>query len=418
MKTSRIVPFLFLFVLFTSGICAQDKPGDGIRFFEGTYAALLQEAQRQQKMVFIDVYTDWCGPCKQMDRQIFPLKVVGDKYNPLFLCYKLNAEKGEGIALAKKFNIEAYPSFLYLDNNGHLVHKVVGEGAADVFNSHADKAIALLADKNQPARLEAAFNAGNRTPEFLRTYISSKTRLRIDNTQLLDELLKVLPANETKKESTLVFIGQQMIGTKTKALPLLMSNYDRLSASSQAAIRQHLYDQISENALLAAITEKELPEIKQLLGYINQLGVTGKQATRINRINLIYAGMAKDIGLLKKSGYAMVGHLMDIPVDSIHAEDARRYQQLMAPFLSGEKDSTKMPGFQEEKTYIVNIYSREIYNWLFTAATAFSATLPPTDKALEDALQWALRAEQLIPGIKANAEVIAKLRGNVAAAGK
>jgi len=413
MKTSSIISLLLFF--FTSRMNAQDKPGAGIRFFEGSYAALLQEAQRQQKMVFIDVYTDWCGPCKQMDQQVFPLKAVGDKYNPLFISYKLNAEKGEGVALAKKFNIGAYPSFLYLDNNGHLVHKVIGEGAAEVFNSHADKATALLTDKNQPAKLEAAFNAGDRSPGFLRTYISSKARLNMDNTLLMDEWLKVLPANEQRKESTLVFIGQQMIGTQTRAFPLLMDHYDQLSESSKAAIRQHLYDQIAERALPAAIGEKKLAEIKRLLGYVSQLHITAKQAAHINRINLIYAGMAKDTGLLKRSGYTMVGNSMEIAVDSIHAEDARRYQQLMAPFLNGEKDSTKIPGFQEEKFYIINIYSREIYMKLFTAATAFSETLAPTDKALKDALQWALRAEQLMPGVKANTTLITKLRGVVAA---
>lgn len=414
MKTSPIISLSLLLFFFTSRVNAQDKPGTGICFFEGSYAALLQEAQRQQKMVFIDVYTDWCGPCKQMDQQVFPLKAVGDKYNPLFISYKLNAEKGEGVALAKKFNIGAYPSFLYLDNNGYLVHKVAGEGPAEVFNTHADKATTLLADKNRPSRLEAAFNAGDRSPGFLRTYISSKARLNMDNTLLLDELLKVLPANEQHKESTLVFIGEQMIGTKTRALPLLMSRYDQLSESSRAAIRQHLYDQLAERAIPAAIGEKKLAEIKQLLGYVNQLDITTKQAAHINRINLIYAGMAKDTVLLKKSGYTMVGNSMEIAVDSIHAEDARRYQQLMAPFLSGEKDSTKVPGFQEEKPYIVNIYSREIHMKLFTAATAFSETLAPTDKALKDALQWALRAEQLIPGVKANATLITKLQEAVA----
>jgi thiol-disulfide isomerase/thioredoxin len=416
MKTSLVIIILCLAQYLTF---SQTPPEAGIHFFSGSYAELLQAAKQQHKMIFIDVYTDWCGPCKGMDKNIFPLKEVGDKYNPLFINYKLNAEKGEGIALAKKFNIGAYPSFLYLNSSGYLVHKVVGEGTATVFNGHVDKALELAADKNQLANLEAAFSEGNRQPDFLRTYISRKATLGIDNSQAFDEWIKVTPPEDLKKEENLVFIGQQLTGTQTSALVYLMDHYDGLSDTSKAAIKPRLYDQIAENAIPVAIRDRRPLEIKQLTSYVQQLGTLNEQQTgRMNRLDLIYAGMVKNAALLKTSGYTMVANLMSISLDSIHAEDTRRYERLAASFLKNEKDSARIAAFQEEKPYIINIFSREVYSKLFTAASAFSTTLENRDKALEDALKWAVRAQQLIPGVKETAELITTLKTNIAAGAK
>ena len=412
MKTSLVVTILCFLQCLT---LAQTPPGPGMQFFSGSYAELLQAAKQQHKMIFIDVYTDWCGPCLAMDQNIFPLKEVGDKYNPLFLNYKLNAEKGAGIALARQFNITAYPSFLYLNPNGYLIHKVIGEGTAAVFNEHVDKVLELATDKNQLGNLEAAFNEGNRQPEFLRTYISRKAALAIDNGQAFDEWLKVMPPEALKKEDNLVFIGQQLSGTQTSALIFLMDHYNGLSEAAKTAIKQRLYNQIAEEGIPIAIRDKRLLELQQLISYVQQLGtLTEQQAAHMTRIDLIYAGLVKNITLLKKAGYTMVGNLMNISIDSIHAEDARRYRQIRESFLQSEKDTAKIAAFGDEKAFIINVFSKEIYSQLFTAASSFNCTLDRSDKALEDALQWAIRAQQLIPGLKETTALIHQLKSKIA----
>ena len=82
----------------------------GIDFQKGRYAEVLEMAKKQNKLVFIDIYTSWCGPCKHMADNVFPQAKVGEYYNAHFLNLQLDAEKSEdGKMVAKTFGVSAYP---------------------------------------------------------------------------------------------------------------------------------------------------------------------------------------------------------------------------------------------------------------------------------------------------------------------
>jgi thioredoxin-related protein len=83
-------------------------PGLGqaqIVFFEGTWQEVLQEAQKQKKGIFVDVYTTWCAPCKWLDKEVFSQASVGDFFKQHFISYKIDAEKGQGPALCKQWYV-------------------------------------------------------------------------------------------------------------------------------------------------------------------------------------------------------------------------------------------------------------------------------------------------------------------------
>ncbi|MCU4156730.1 redoxin domain-containing protein [Carboxylicivirga sp. A043] len=105
----------------TSGMMAQ-----GIRFEHGDWAQVKAKAKAAEKIIFIDFYTTWCGPCKNLSNNVFPQKQVGDFYNAHFISYKVDAEKGEGRELAKKFGVKAYPTLVFANANGEFVHQAVG----------------------------------------------------------------------------------------------------------------------------------------------------------------------------------------------------------------------------------------------------------------------------------------------------
>ena len=97
------------------------------------YEEALKKAGKEGKMVFMDCYTVWCGPCKMMNERVFTQKVVGDYFKKHFIPLKVDMEKGEGIALRKKFDVNAFPTMFILDAEGNIVGKLQGARDTDIF---------------------------------------------------------------------------------------------------------------------------------------------------------------------------------------------------------------------------------------------------------------------------------------------
>lgn len=140
----------------------------GIDFFHGSFAEAKQKAAAEKKLIFIDAYTTWCGPCKKMAKDVFPQESVGKYFNAQFVNMKIDMEKGEGPELAQKYAVNAYPTYLFLDANGEVVHKALGYIPAGEFVQAATDAT----DPNkQSSRLDKQYEAGERSPEFLKKYM-------------------------------------------------------------------------------------------------------------------------------------------------------------------------------------------------------------------------------------------------------
>lgn len=137
----------------------------GIKFEDSNFASILAKAKKEKKLVFIDAYASWCGPCKLMVKNIFPLQSVGDYYNSHFINAKIDMEKGEGIELAKKYNVKAFPTYLFIDGNGEAVHRTLGYVEEKDFIQFAKDA----EDPNKRlTSLKQQFEKGEKDPEFLK----------------------------------------------------------------------------------------------------------------------------------------------------------------------------------------------------------------------------------------------------------
>lgn len=140
----------------------------GITMFEGSWSDVVAEAQRTGKPIYLDAYASWCGPCKMLKRDVFPDAEVGAFYNANFINYSLDMEKGEGVELARRFGVSAYPTHLYFDANGNLTHRAVGANVMPAFRDEFIKWGKSARDPNTQlyTRLKR-FNAGERDAEFL-----------------------------------------------------------------------------------------------------------------------------------------------------------------------------------------------------------------------------------------------------------
>lgn len=106
--------------------CQQQILAQGVHFMGGPLKEVLSKAKVEKKLVFIDCYTSWCGPCARMTREIFPQKVCGDYFNDIFVSTKFDMEKGEGAELQKTFKCISYPTFVILNADGKEVARLSG----------------------------------------------------------------------------------------------------------------------------------------------------------------------------------------------------------------------------------------------------------------------------------------------------
>jgi len=89
---------------------------------------VLEKAKEEDKLIFVDFYTTWCLPCKMMDEDVFTDKNVANYMNQHFINYKVDAERGGGPNLALIYQVNVFPTLLFLDADGQVL--VRKEGAA------------------------------------------------------------------------------------------------------------------------------------------------------------------------------------------------------------------------------------------------------------------------------------------------
>ncbi|WP_070137857.1 thioredoxin family protein [Crocinitomix algicola] len=110
-----------------SVILIENESEPRINFFEGDWNAALVKAKKEGKLIFVDAYASWCGPCKMMDRKTFNDEAVAQFFNAKFINYKMDMEKHpEGARLAKKYNLTLYPTLYFLDHNEEIIHYALG----------------------------------------------------------------------------------------------------------------------------------------------------------------------------------------------------------------------------------------------------------------------------------------------------
>ncbi|NNF20813.1 MAG: thioredoxin fold domain-containing protein, partial [Saprospiraceae bacterium] len=91
-----------------------------------------------------DIYTDWCLPCKMMDEEVFSDKELGKYYRDNFICYKVDAEKANGPDLVFLYDVQVYPTLLFLDHNGRVLIRKKGAAFQSEMYDLADEAMSLF----------------------------------------------------------------------------------------------------------------------------------------------------------------------------------------------------------------------------------------------------------------------------------
>ena len=211
----------FLLGIFTLSVSAQ-----GIVFEQNKdLNTALSKAKAENKLVFIDAYAEWCGPCKVMARDIFPLKEVGDFFNVHFVNLKLDMEAKENLEIAKKYEVKAYPSYLFLNANGELVHKGLGSMPADKFIEVAK----VAADsENNFSALSNKIKNGDRSFTTIKKYLEQNP---YDNSNgaLVDSYFQTLSEHQIYTEENWEMFNQFVNDNESESFRYFIENRDKIA---------------------------------------------------------------------------------------------------------------------------------------------------------------------------------------------
>lgn len=164
---------LTIALFFSFSFYAQEQKG--VKWEEGTLQDALRKAagdKKGAKLVFLDCYTTWCGPCKYMANTVFTTEAAGDYFNENFVNIKIDMEKGEGPALAGKLKIPGYPTFIILSPDGNEIGRVVGSNELEPFIADVERARDI---KNSVSYLKTQFEK-NPTSDNAVNYVEAMGR--------------------------------------------------------------------------------------------------------------------------------------------------------------------------------------------------------------------------------------------------
>lgn len=208
-----------------------------------SFAEAQKAAEKEKKLIFVDFYTSWCGPCKQMANTIFPQKAVGDFMNDKFVCVKYDAEKEEA-ELVKRSNIQAYPTFIIFNADGTEVNRKVGGGSAESFIADMDR---LRKAEFKPEKTRERYNNGERTPNLIQAYVgllaqegSRSYRKREETKNQIDSIIMQYfdGLNDKQRLSADNFFLYKSYcdDTADKKMQYLFANRDKASKSVRADV--------------------------------------------------------------------------------------------------------------------------------------------------------------------------------------
>ena len=241
----------------------------GIAFQKKSFENALSAAKAQNKLVFVDFYTDWCGPCKSLAKNVFPKQEVGDFFNKHFISLKLNAEK-EGQAYARKYKVSAYPTLLFLNGDGEVMLKHVGGSNEEGLLQKAAEAVNSENNPNNLANLLKRYETEKKNEKFLLTYIQVLHENDESVSEAIEEFLKIqkgIPEPSSKMmEFLLKYRNETLVGGEAERIIIENEKeYMDIATKSEARDVADLHFRMFKNSRERAVKTNNAELFKKFL---------------------------------------------------------------------------------------------------------------------------------------------------------
>ena len=170
MRKLKTIYFILLIAGFSLSTAARAQ-NRKITFYENdSWQKVVDKAKEVNRIIFMDCYTTWCGPCKMLDKNVFTNDQIADYFNEHFINAKYDMEKGEGITLMKKYGVTAFPTLLFIDPvKMEVIHRVAGAGSVEYMMEQGK--IATDPASNMKG-IKDRYESGEKNAQTLSEYVS------------------------------------------------------------------------------------------------------------------------------------------------------------------------------------------------------------------------------------------------------
>ena len=246
----RIIGLLLGFLLL-----AQLGSAQGIQFYHGEWKDALAEAKKQDKLLFVDAYAQWCGPCKRMAKEVFTQGKVGDFFNDKFVNLKLDMETPDGRSFGQNYPVSAYPTLLFLNGEGEIVKKITGGKQADDLIGLGHLAIKSY-DRSDDYAVK--YEEGDRSYDLMVAYVSELNKVGKPSLKISNDYINSNPDITAAQKAK--FLLTAVKESDSRLFDLLLSmKAEAISATSEEVLTESV-----ENAILATVkkaVEFEYPDL-------------------------------------------------------------------------------------------------------------------------------------------------------------
>ena len=213
--------WLLFFILTISVRCSYSQ-NRSINFETGIWKEVLSKAVTEHKMIFLDAYASWCGPCKVMAATVFTRDTIADFFNKNFICAKIDMEKGEGTRLGQFYDVKAYPTYLFLDQEGNVIHRCCGSMPANLFLQVGKDAVT---PEKQFVNLRDRYFKGDRDRNFLFQYFDVISKTCTDVGFILDDYFSSQTENELLSPINWQMINKFQSNVNSREFNFLLNNH-------------------------------------------------------------------------------------------------------------------------------------------------------------------------------------------------
>jgi thiol-disulfide isomerase/thioredoxin len=386
----NIFCLLFLLCTVSMGLQAQ-----GINFNQDSWNEVLAKAKKENKIIFVDAYASWCGPCKRMVATVFVTKEAGDYFNDKFINFKIDMEKGEGPAFAKKYPVRAYPTLMFIDYDGTLVHQKVG---AQSVNSLLALGAEALGKIDRSGQYEALYTKGDRSPELIYNYIRALNQAGKSSLKIANNYLRSQKDLSTEQNLRIIFEAMQKVDSRIYTL------FEEQAKGIQKLYNAEEIDQkvisAAYQTLSTAIEFKSPDLLEEAQEKVKDQCTSKMSAAFAANSNLTYAFQLKDYKLYEK---ALKDYTKELSSTG-NITEAYNIVEKGLPLIKDKKIAAALEGLSEK---ITEMLDADFSHWV-----TYARILHLNDK-VEDAMIALDQAETLSKEDRRTLQQIQMLRGKM-----